>query len=756
LKKFVLTSALVSSFSLSSPALAQSGDSTDQGNEAARQEAAIIVVTANRRSENIQDVPITISAVSADDLANSNVTSLQELTTLVSGYVGPGETGTLSPHLRGVGSQIASPGIEASVATYVDDVYIGARSPALLNLHSVERLEVLKGPQGTLFGRNTTGGLINITSRSPDNELAADLELGYANFETLTGSVYINVPMSDDIRANLAVSGKTMGDGWGTNLATGSPTSKINEQWSVRSIWDFSLGSDTSLRLIGDYEYHDDTNFFLGRFREGILAVDGTIVTPGAPPAGPGLPPTPPVPGTYRVPDLGWDANTYRDVLSNSEAYGLTARLTHDFDFATLTNILAYRDTDYDLLGFTGNNSPNAAANDVEVFWRTKNTQLTNELRLSSNDRGPLTWTVGVYYFDAKDTSDQDVPGGPLGPPFTTVYAIEKDTTSYAAFGQASYEVSTGTTVTAGLRYSREEVSIGGTVLHFPAVPFAFLDKFPDQSFSQGSVSARVSIAHEFNKDTMIYASYNRGSKSGTYNIVGPSEPPTEDETLDAFEVGARLDLLDGILRFNFAGFYYAYDNIQLNSFFFAGPPSQFNGPKSTLYGLDVDLVFRPTSALTISANAELMHTKFGSYPDAEIFRQIETITPGVPGAQVFIGDATGFDLPLAPEFTANIAVNYEIPTQSSGTFNLNATYSYNSGFFGSPGNEALNRESSYGRLGASIKYADPSDRYFVRIWGANLTNTQSTVQLNYTAAGPAGSLDAPRTYGITLGAKFP
>jgi iron complex outermembrane receptor protein len=154
-----------------------------------------IIVTANKRAENIQDVPITITAVSGEALADSGVKSLQDLTTLVSGYVGPGDIGFQSPHLRGVGSQVSSPGLENSVALYVDGIYIGATSPALLRLNNVAQIEVLKGPQGTLFGRNTTGGLVHVQTRNPSQDFEASLEGGYANYETVNGAGYLNVPL---------------------------------------------------------------------------------------------------------------------------------------------------------------------------------------------------------------------------------------------------------------------------------------------------------------------------------------------------------------------------------------------------------------------------------------------------------------------------------------------------------------------------------------------------------------------------------
>jgi iron complex outermembrane receptor protein len=514
------------------PAMAQSGT----GSAAADEDTGLqeIVVTANKRSENLQNVPIAISAVTGEGLEEAGVKSLQDLTNLVSGYVGPGDIAFQSPHIRGVGSQIASPGFESSVALYVDNIYIGATSPALLKLGNVAQVEVLKGPQGTLFGRNTTGGLVHVQTRNPTQDFEADLEAGYANYDTISGNLYLNTPLGSNSAVNLSVQGSGAGKGWGVNLDTGSPNYKLQSEWAVRNKWDIGIGENTRFMIIGDFESHKDIGFFTKR------NVFGAKINPG-----------------YTSTVKGWDVNAASDARVRSKAWGLAGRLTHDFGGVTLTNTLAYRDTEFDLIDFVANSAP-TGSDDVHFFWYNKDKQWTNELQLSSNGDGPLKWTVGAFYFDNQHLSHQPAVPGPAGPPFSFVTDSNVKNKSLAGYGQVSYDITPNTTLTGGLRYSHDKQSVSGTFVHTPAF-FSFLDAvstLPDRS--KGAVSARLSLAHRFTDDAMVYVSYNRGTKSGGFSPVQINNPPFGDEKIDAYEVGAKLSFMDNKARFNLAGFDHA------------------------------------------------------------------------------------------------------------------------------------------------------------------------------------------------------
>ncbi len=669
----IKTMLLGSAFAIA-PMMAFSSASAQTAPSADNSDANEIIVTANRRAENIQDVPITITAVSGETLKDAGVKSLQDLTTLVSGYVGPGDIAFQSPHLRGVGSQVSSPGLENSVALYVDGVYIGATSPALLKLNNVAQVEVLKGPQGTLFGRNTTGGLVHVQTRNPSQDFEASLEGGYANYDTISGAAYLNAPLGSKSAFNVAVQGSGAGKGWGTNLATGGPTYKLKSEWAGRSKLDIGIGEDTNFMIIGDYESHKDVGFFTKR------SIPGTKISP-----------------TYTSTVTGWNANAASDARVESKAWGLAGRLTHDFGGATLTNTLAYRSTKFNLIDFVANVAP-ASDDDLHFFWYTKNKQWTNELQLSSNGNGPLKWTIGAFYYNAEDINHQPAlsQGPPFGPPFDSVTDSVIKTKSIAGYGQLSYEIAEGTTLTGGLRYSHDKQNVSGTFVHSPA--FSFLDQastLPPRS--KGSVSARLSLAHKFNDDAMVYVSYNRGSKSGGFNPVQINNPPFNDEKLNAYEVGTKLSFMDRKATFNLSGFYYDYKNIQVQSFRIPGPPTILNASSAKLYGLDADLRLHPTEAFTLSATMSIVHTAFGDFPNAEFYGKCSVTAPvgacsaanatAGSGFYLFLANAKGNPLPLAPSFTGSIAANYTIPV-GSGNVDLNANFAYNGGFYSTVGKE--------------------------------------------------------------------
>jgi iron complex outermembrane recepter protein len=414
-----------------------------------------LVVTAQRRDENLQKVPIAVTAVSGEDLADSNVKSVQDLTTLVSGLIGPGDNGMQSPHLRGIGSQVGSPGIENSVALYVDGVYIGATSPALLSLNDVEQVEVLKGPQGTLFGRNTTGGLIQITTQNPSSTPAVEVELGAANYNTISGSAYFNAPVSSNISTNLAIQASNQGEGWGKNLLTGLDVYRTDLNLTLRNKWDIQLGDATKFQLVADYDRRNETGTFAYR------PIAGSTVAVANNP-GP--------PATFTSTVSGWNVDSSGNQKDRTEAYGLSGRLSHDFGFATLSDTLAFRRTAFNLLDFDADKTP---LDDFTIDWHALDKQWTNELQLASNGSGPLTWTAGVFYYHAVDDTFQPLTWGALAPvlppfiapigQFLLVSLTDSIVTeSYAGYAQADYKIASDTTLTAGFRYSHDKHSITG------------------------------------------------------------------------------------------------------------------------------------------------------------------------------------------------------------------------------------------------------------------------------------------------------
>ena len=741
---------LFTSTCLFMPAFAQVAHA-DAPDSAPAANTAEIIVTAQKRAENIRDVPITITALDNKALANANVTDVQGLTTIVAGFTGPGDLAFTSPHIRGVGSQVGGPGLETSVATYVDGIYIGAPSPALLKLNAVEQIEVLKGPQGTLFGRNTTGGVIQIQTRNPGKTFDAAVETGYGNFDTYTGNAYVNIPVSSNVSTNFSGSATGSGRGWGTNytiaqtgpnayaLSTNGATQsyKLNSNVVLRNKWNIDFGGGTTLMLIGDYEHRSSNGFFNYR------PVTGSPVGIGT--------------GTAYISTVGgWDTAA-PESADRSDAWGLAARLAHDFGSVVVTNTLAYRDTKFDVVNFSADRLA-AVLDDNHFYWYTSDKQWTDELQLSSKGNGPFKWTAGLFYYNAVDITHQpESTGNVFNIPFASATDTHTTTSAIAGYGQASYEVASGTTLTVGLRYSSDHHEQTGSFGIFTDNTFAIravnlVENAP--AFTKGSLSGRVSIAHKFDEDAMIYASYNRGSKSGGFNPVHIGQTPVDtggnpflDEKVNAYEIGTKLRFLNRMATFNLSGFYYDYKNIQIQAFF-GGPPIIYNGPSAKLYGADADLTVRPTDQLTLSGNLEVMHSEFGNFPGAQLY----TAIPVAGGFSAGTFNAQGNSVPLAPDVTATASANYKVPT-SFGTFDLNGNLKYTSKYYFSVGEEFSQPATTM--LGASIQYTTADNRFFARIWGSNLTNKLQAGSGSISTSSEVVTMNAPREYGLTFGVKF-
>lgn len=715
-----------------------------------------VIVQAQRRSQDLQQVPIAVTSMSDDELASSNVFSVQDLSSAVSGFVGPGDNGMQSPHIRGIGSQLATPGLENSVALYVDGVYISSPAPALLGMNHVQQVEVLKGPQGTLFGRNTTGGLVHITTRNPGDKGAVEAEVGYANFDKINGSAYFNLPVSDTVATNLSVSASSQGEGWGKNLFNGAPAYRTDLNLVVRNKWDFRFSDATRLHIAADYEKINETGTFSYRPTTGALT--NVCQT--------GIPETAPPPGcTFRTTASGWDTQSdepgpQRDL---TRAYGIAARISHDFSFATLTDTLAYRHTQFDLLSVDADKTP------LSYFYFSfyaLNKQLTNELQLASNNGDRLNWTLGTFAFHATDDTDHPLVWGTLAPVIPNLGRLLKNgdvtritSDSIAAYGQLDYRLTDATTLTAGLRYSNDKHKIvGHGTLEATLVPFTV---FPDttDSFSKGAVSARLALTQQLTPSAMVYGSFNRGTKAGGYNPIVIANQPYTDEKLDAFELGTKLSFLDNSARLNVAAFYNKYDDLQVQKFPPGLPPQIYNGANAKSYGVDVDFEIRPVASLTVRTNLEALHTEFIDFPNADI----TTASPFGGFIDATINPVTGLPLnprpsvegnplPLAPKFTSSITPTYSIPV-GSGNLDLSASWSYNSGFTTSPGME-LN-QPAYNLFGANVTFTGQNDGYFVRLWGANLSNELVTMTLFPAGTNEVAGYLAPRTFGLTFGRRF-
>ncbi len=707
-----------------------------------------IVVTAQKRSENLQKVPIAVSAVNPEKLAEAGVQDTQDLAAALPGLQLLNIAGNVTPRVRGVGSGFTAAGFESPVATYVDGVYLSYGADVNMDLSDVSQVALIKGPQGTLFGRNATGGVLQITTRAPEHDFSGNFRVGLDNYLTMRGDMFVTGGLSDSVAASLAASYTHQGEGWGENKFTGNDTYKTDRAFSIRGKIKADIGDATTIVLSADYAN-----------RKGAMATNFR-----------------PFPGTTTVltfdqpallaaqPKRAWDVNNYVDAENRYEGGGGSITIDHDFGGAKLTSITAFRDAK-SFFYFTPVPIPVAT---FEAAVPEKSRSFTQELQLS-NDSGPLIWTVGAFYFHNKASQSQvnyyhpafgqglaiQITGNPAdGPaifPFTDeLFPIKVTAESLAAYAQATYSITPSTRFTAGIRYTWQRSDFAGSrtaVLPGNILVPVFVVPANEHSIFK-KPTWRLSLDQDLAPNITGFVSYNRGVKSGGYNIRNPSNAAYKPERLDAYEVGIKSELFDRVARVNASGFYYKYANIQVPKFDTTAVIS--NGAKAELYGLDIDMEARLSSQFTINGGATWLHAKFLSFPGAPT----ATLLPGGYPDLGFQIDAKGKDIPYSPHLTYVLGATYTIPT-SAGDFAINVTDSYNSGFYSEADN--ILRQGNYHFLNASISWTSSNENFSARVYVNNILNEAVASQFP-TIAGfgyIADYTNPPRIIGGSISIKF-
>lgn len=755
LRYVLLTSASIGGLLTSQDACAQTETSIPE-----------IIVTAQKRAENIQDVPIAISALPASALAESGIRSTQDLSQSVAGLNVTRTTEATVFTLRGIGTQGGSTGQDGAVATFVDGVYMPSMAGATFALNNIERIEVLKGPQGTLYGRNATGGAVNVITRRPQQEFSMDASLGYGNLQTMEGNLYATGGLAKGVSADVAVYYRNQDKGFGFNRIIGRDVNKSRD-FIVRSKLLFEIGPDTDLTLAGDYARTKGSIAIAYRPVPTSQLVDGTGFA-----------------------DFVANGNGYYDSQSefnpivDTRSFGGSAKLQHGFGDFTLTNILAYR-------GAKGFQRVDVDATplklvDAPLFNREK--QWTEEIQLAY-DSGPIKAIAGFFYMDAKSQYDPfqiaglAISGQSGGLSDRLVIYSTQRTKSYAAFGQASWEFAPDTNLTLGARYTIDKRRLNADQYFAIGIPLpdaycsAYCrpdgDLFPLGSIAQSKTfkkpTWRLALDHKFGPDFMVYASYSRGFKSGVYNLTSPADAPARPETLDAGEIGFKSTIFDRI-RFNAAGFYYKYKNIQ--AFQVNGASTTLtNAASAKIYGFDFDFQAEIGAGFSLSGSGAYLHDRYGDFPVATIsFLEQPAGSPPYAGYTPGLGNyvypncgnpadsgqfycsASGNKLVNTPDFTLNLALNHELEL-AGGKLVSNVNWSYNSGFYWAVDNRL--KQPKFSLFNAQVVWSAPEERWNIRGWVRNLTDKKYLLSLNENGTGDEGVPAPGRTYGVSVGFHF-
>lgn len=702
-----------------------------------------IVVTAQRRSERMQDVPIAVSALTARAAEAQGNFDTMSLPTQIPTLQTSRQVTGFTAYLRGVGT-FSSPGNENAIATYVDDVYIQGFGASVIGFNNIERVEVIKGPQGTLFGRNASGGVIHVITKEPSQTPELDVQVGYANYSTFSSNLYGTTGIGPNLAVDIAFFSRAQNDGWGKNLETGQHIN-FGEEYGLRSKLKWTPGENTSVTLEADHYW---TNYDYGVnpsvAKDTLSSGGGTWV------------------GNYNNQSTGGPSRNHQTVN------GQTVTIEHQFSGATLRSITAARNA-------TGGTTYDQDAGPLDITnggWRPTLEQYTQEFHVISPAGAEwgghgVRWQGGIFLMRMDEGLVPLTAGGlALGSLDFKYQGWSKSyTRSYAGFLDGTVELLTGTNLTLGARYTEDRIK-NTSYTEFTVAPGVVFSTGPlDQHADADKPTYRAILDHKFTDDFMAYTSFSTGFKSGGFANFAALSAPTFPEELTAYALGAKTEWLDDRLQINMEIWDYDYKNQQVLKIVNNGA-FQVNAARSHLYGLDVNIMAAPISGLTLSANYGYLHGRYKSFPDASIYVQqpaacdpngqaLPTRLPGplVPDNISCSFNAAGYPTVRSPTHSGNVSVDYLLLKTAFGTLNMAANYFRTSAFHWDPSGQFP--EPGYGLLASSVTWNGLDGKYDIQLWCTNCTNTYHDTFIAESLPSQQRAPEAPREFGLRFGAHF-
>lgn len=698
-----------------------------------------VVVTARRRAESAQDVPISVTALSEVALDKKGVAVLRDLEFSVPGLTYTDQGSAFGGFgIRGIFTLVRSSGVESGVGVYVDGVYQGRNSNSNIDLVDVERVEVLKGPQGTLFGRNTISGAVNITTQAPSQEFETKIKASAGNLDLRSVNASMSGPLVDG-KLFAGVSGSSVQrDGYTLNLYNGD---RLNDQdrQSGRLRLRFLATDQLTFDLSAD-KFKDNATSNRGGYL--VSAVPGRFYGVAAEFAQTSDP------RVTALDNFGLGTFEKRDV------WGTALTGTYDFgNGATFTSISAHRDGSfYSESDFDGTSAPISGGS-----TKSDSSQFTQEFRFDSAEAkqtgfspGAIDYIAGLFYL-TQDTSGSLVsrlgtgctlstcprPGLPGPDTFGPISQI--DTTSYAAYVNANWHLTQRFTVTGGLRYTTEDKSLdfqqdAALPIGIPAVPPSHFER------DESNVSPTLSLKYQIVEDASVYGTIARGYKSGGFNadVVGNLNIVFGPEEVTNYEVGFKTLLFDRRVKFNAAVFYEDYEDLQVQQF--VGTAQQVtNAAKAEIEGAEIELSAMLSTSLMLDIGAAYINAEFADFPNA-------TAT-GVNFA--------GRKLASSPDYTGNLALEYTRAVTAGADFFIRGEWAYRGEQYFQADNAPFTRQAGYSLLSGRMGVQFAGGKYQLSIFGNNLDDkVYATNRLPFLGT-QMGFWGEPRLYGVEVMANF-
>jgi iron complex outermembrane receptor protein len=776
---------------MAAPALAQEG-SGQSSSEATPVDETVgiqdIVVTAQRREENLQNVPLAVTALTGDALAKNDIRDLSRVEVLTPGFSFGRSGSDARPAIRGVRTENVAASGDPSIGFYVDNIYQSRAAQANVPFVDVERVEIQRGPQGTLYGRNTFGGNITLTSATPRDDFAAGVNLLYGSFDRRRADGFVNVPLADGIALRFAGLREKM-DGY---------VKGINKAHDIydRDTSYFRAGlrvapDDSGFEAVLRYSYWLEKGTGGGAFG---YRVGGIYVNPATgandingvpllinPKALDGIADVAGVDKGFPIIDrkLFYPGNHILE--QKVQQHQLSANLSYDFGPVVIRSITGY--TDFEAYRTADNDfSPRvttcgATQTSVCTFDAQDDRLHTfsQEVQLASSGNQRFSWIVGGFYYHDNIYRADFYNLAETNPNGTAINAHPR-IKSYAGFGQASYWlVPDVLRLTGGIRYTSDRKRItrdiativnGRITTIAPNINAATGAPFTPLNFKFNKTTWRANAEYHPTDRSMLYATISTGFRSGGFNggnFTNPAIPGSfGPETVTAYEVGSKNRFLDNTMQLNLSAYWNDFKNLQVQNQFlvpnagggFTTSSAILNAATARAKGIEAELVYEPVVGLNISGSATMMTAKYRDYSAAPA--PALYTTPPVTATNPKGGfDLSGNRVPYQPKFKLTGSVSYDIDLGGAGTITPQATVLISGSYFLTDFNKALDYQRGFTKLDLRLGWVSRDERFSLEGFVNNVTNKITLNRATFGSGGLNQNYDAPRMYGVRAGAKF-
>jgi iron complex outermembrane receptor protein len=737
-----------------------------------------VIVTAQKREQSLSDVSLSVSAIRAEELLTSQTNSIESLQYLVPSISFGNDFNFAKLFIRGIGLNSSFPGADPSVALHLDGAVIAQAGAQMSSMFDLEQVEVLRGPQGTLYGRNATGGVVNLITAKPTDSLDGYARLTAGDDELILSEAALGGPITEKLRARVAMRYLSR-DGYAVNELTGKSVDDA-QQFSSRVTLQILPNDSFELLLSGEFHREADTSNAL-KFRAASFP-DATAPAPGA------------VDLRSLAVQPGFSvASDPRNIRANIEpindrrtyAGTITAtwRLTDVMSLKSITNQRDYEAEfyqDFDVSDYPGCRQPlvgpsstctlapgitRTAGNHWQPLYQH---QFSEELQFNF-DGEKLHGLLAGYYLKEYIRIENHLGFNP-NPHFSNnpadaraIFDGAMNVKTWAVFGNASYDFTDKFSLKAGARYSHEErdvASYQATAIPPAAAPAPSPLGYPFVRAREWSnLSPQVGVEFRPKEGMMTYLTFSKGFKSGTSVIGEAGKEFVDPEKVDSFELGLKSRLLDDRLQLNVAAFYHEVEDAQFQFTFPQAAPPNFttemrNAAAVEGKGAEFEASWRPTQGFTLDASVAWLDSKFTSFfaPNP-----LDAASYSSAPGQAPLQDLSGNSTRMSPEWSFALHPSFEFTLGGGGSLTLTANAVYKGEQFHSEFNDARMASDAYTLVDANFLYTSPGESYTINLWGKNLTD-EFVWAGSYAVASTrtiGGTLLPPRTYGLTMGWKF-